>query len=105
MGGVILRSSATTEYDPTGKNWSYQMWNVPGKPGGFTLMAPSRIHDNPDAPWHNFAQVVNNGGQVEVLPLLYMHGMCPRARPAERQYMQVDRVRLSVPHTHMCTDV
>ena len=99
MGGVILRSSATTEYDPAGTNWSYQMWNVPGKPGGFTLMAPSRIHDSPDAPWHNFAQIVNDDGQVEVLPLLHMPCMCPRACPAERQYMQVDRVRLSVPHT------
>mmetsp|Transcript_12583 Transcript_12583/g.31357 ORF Transcript_12583/g.31357 Transcript_12583/m.31357 type:complete len:315 (+) Transcript_12583:229-1173(+) len=66
MGGVILRSSATTEYDPAGTNWSYQMWNVPGKPGGFTLMAPSRIHDSPDAPWHNFAQIVNDDGQVEM---------------------------------------
>ena len=66
MGGVILRSSATTDYDPVGNSWSYQMWNVPGKPGGFTVFAPSRVHDSASAPWHNFAQVVNDDGQVEM---------------------------------------
>ena len=55
MGGVILRSSSTTDYDPFGNSWSYQMWNVPGKPGGFTLFAPSRVHDSASAPWHHFA--------------------------------------------------
>ena len=66
MGGVILRSSATTDYDPVGNSWSYQMWNVPGKPGGFTVFAPSRVHDSASAPWHHFAQVVNDDGQVEM---------------------------------------
>ena len=66
MGGVILRNSATTDYEPAGDNWSYQMWNVPGEPGGFTLLAPSRVHDTPGAPWHHFAQVVNDDSQVEV---------------------------------------
>lgn len=66
MGGIILRSSATTDYDPAGDSWSYQMWNVPGKPGGFTLVAPSRVHDSAGAPWHQFAQVVNDDGQVEM---------------------------------------
>ena len=66
MGGVILRSSATTDYDPFGNSWSYQMWNVPGKPGGFTLFAPSRVHDSASAPWHHFAQVVNDDGQLEM---------------------------------------
>ena len=62
-GGVILRSSATTDYDSTGTEWSYQMFNVPGEPAGFKFMAPSNVRTGDS--WHRFAQIVNENGDIE----------------------------------------